>query len=73
MTKTSKRDGVLLKFPKQNQDLRVDLPTIGIKTINKCVKIGLNGIIVQANQNIFLDNKKCIDLANRNKMFISAI
>ena len=71
--KKSKRDGVLLKFPKQNQDLRVDLPTIGIKTINKCAKIGLKGIVVKANQNIFLDNKKCIDLANKNKMFISAI
>tara|TARA_Y100000590_G_scaffold64744_1_gene69800 strand:- start:14513 stop:15325 length:813 start_codon:yes stop_codon:yes gene_type:complete len=73
VTTKNKRDGVLLKFPKQNQDLRVDLPTIGIKTINKCVKIGLKGIAVKANRNIFLDNKKCIYLANKNKMFISAI
>ena len=34
----NKRQGILLKFPKRNQDLRVDLPTVGIKTIKKCIK-----------------------------------
>ena len=69
----NKRQGILLKFPKRNQDLRVDLPTVGIKTIKKCVKIGLKGIVVKANQNIFLDRSKCINLANKNRMFICAI
>ena len=68
-----KKDGILLKFPKLNQDLRIDLPTVGLKTIKKCAKIGLKGIVVKANQNIFLDKSKCINLANKNKMFISAI
>ena len=67
------KEGILLKFPKKNQDLRIDLPTIGITTIRKCLKIGLKGIAVKANQNIFLDQSKCISLANKNNMFISAI
>ena len=67
------KEGILLKFPKKDQDLRIDLPTIGIKTIRKCAKIGLKGIVVKANQNIFLDRSKCINLANKNKMFICAI
>ena len=69
----NKRQGILLKFPKRNQDLRVDLPTVGIKTIKKCIKIGLKGIVVKAKQNIFLDRSKCINLANKNRMFICAI
>ena len=69
----NKRQGILLKFPKRNQDLRVDLPTVGIKTIKRCMKIGLKGIVVKANQNIFLDSSKCINLANKNRMFICAI
>jgi len=69
----NKRQGILLKFPKQNQDLRVDLPTVGIRTVNRCAKIGLKGIVLKANQNIFLDRSKCINLANKNKMFICAI
>ena len=69
----NKREGILLKFPKRNQDLRIDLPTVGIKTIQKCADIGLKGVVVKANQNIFLDRSKCINLANKNKMFICAI
>jgi len=69
----SKKQGILLKFPKRNQDLRVDLPTVGVKTIKKCLKIGLRGIVVKANQNIFLDRTKCISLANKNNIFICAI
>jgi len=69
----NKRQGILLKFPKRTQDLRVDLPTVGITTIRKCIKIGLKGIVVKANQNIFLDRSKCIHLANKNRMFICAI
>ena len=72
-TYRNKRKGILLKFPKRNQDLRVDLPTVGIKTIKKCAKIGLKGIVVKANQNIFLDRSKCINLANKSKMFICAV
>ena len=69
----NKRKGILLKFPKRNQDLRVDLPTVGIKTVKKCAKIGLKGIVLKANQNIILDRLKCINLANKNRMFICAI
>ena len=36
--------GVLVKFPKKKQDLRVDLPTIGLKTLIQCKKKGLKGI-----------------------------
>lgn len=71
--KERKRQGILLKFPKKNQDLKIDLPTVGIKTLKKCSKIGLKGIVVKANQNILLDRSKCISLANKNKMFIYAI
>ena len=68
-----KRQGILLKFPKSNQDLKIDLPTVGFKTIKKCAKIGLKGIVVKSNQNILLDKEKSIKFANKNKMFICAI
>ena len=69
----NKRKGILLKFPKANQDLRVDLPTVGFKTLQKCKNIGLKGVVVKADQNIFLDKQKSVSLANSNKMFIIAI
>ncbi len=70
--KTSEKDkkGVLVKLPKKKQDLRVDLPTIGINTLKLCKKVGIKGIVLQHKNNIFLEKKKCIKFANKNKMFI---
>ena len=68
--KQFKNNGVLVKFPKRKQDLRVDLPTVGLKTLKQCKLAGLKGIVVKNKQNIFLERKKCINFANKNKMFI---
>jgi len=64
--------GVLVKFPKKKQDLRIDLPTIGLKTLVQCKFSGLKGIVLKSKKNIFLEKKKCINFANKNKMFIIA-
>ena len=70
-SKKFKKEGVLAKFPKKKQDLRIDLPTIGLKTLNQCKSAGLKGIVLKNNQNVFLEKKKCINFANKNKMFIT--
>ena len=62
--------GVLIKFPKKRQDARIDLPTIGLKTIKQCKKAGLKGIVLKHKLNIFLDKRQSIKFANKNKMFI---
>ena len=68
--KKDKRSGVLVKFPKKKQDHRIDLPTIGFDTLKLCKSVGLKGIILKHKKNIFLDKKKSINFANKNKMFI---
>ena len=68
-----KSNAVLVKFPKKKQDIRIDLPTIGLETLNQCKKAGINGIVLKHQKNIFLNKKKSIDFANKNKMFILVI
>ena len=63
--------GVLVKFPKKKQDLRIDLPTIGLKTLKQCKSAGLKGIVLKSKRNVFLERKKCISFANKNRMFIT--
>ena len=70
-SKKFRNHGVLVKFPKKKQDLRVDLPTIGLKTIQQSKSAGLKGIVIKSKQHVFLDKNKCIKFANKNKMFIS--
>ena len=63
--------GVLVKFPKKKQDLRIDLPTVGLKTLTQCKSAGLKGIVLKDRCNIFLERRQCISFANKNKMFIT--
>ena len=67
-----KNKGVLVKFPKKKQDLRIDLPTVGYKTFVQCKSAGLKGIVLKSKSNILLEKKKCINFANKNKMFLIA-
>ena len=69
-SKKFRNHGVLVKFPKKKQDLRIDLPTIGLKTLKQSKLAGLKGLVLKSKQNVFLDKSKCINFANKNKMFI---
>jgi len=68
-----KSNGILIKLPKNKQDLRIDLPTIGLQTLKDCKKYGIKGIVLKSKKNIFLDKAKCIRFANKNKIFIKII
>ena len=70
-SKKFRNHGVLVKLPKKKQDLRIDLPTIGLNTLKQSKTAGLKGIVVKNKQHIFLDKSKCINFANKNNMFIS--
>ena len=69
-SKKFRNHGVLVKFPKKKQDLRVDLPTIGLKTFQQSKSAGLKGIVIKNKQHVFLNKNECIKFANKNKMFI---
>ena len=70
-SKTQRNKGVLVKLLKKKQDLRIDLPTVGLKTLVQCKDAGLKGVVLKAKQNVFLERNKCINFANKNKMFIT--
>ena len=72
-TLKKKSDGILIKLPKKKQDLRMDLPTIGLQTFKDAKKYALRGVVLQSKKNIFLDKSECIKFANKNKIFINII
>lgn len=66
----NKKNGVLVKLPKPSQELRIDMPTIGPKTIELVADAGLNGIAVVENKVLMSEKQKTIDLANQLGIFI---
>jgi len=71
-SKKFRNKGVLVKFPKKKQDLRIDLPTVGLKTLKQSKSAGLKGVVLKAKRNVFLERMKCIKFANKNNMFLIA-
>ncbi len=64
------RGGVLVKCAKPQQDRRIDLPTIGMRTVRKCFEAGIIGIAVEAGASIILDRENVVDAADKLGMFV---
>ena len=68
-----KSGGVFAKMTKPNQDLRIDIPAIGVDTVNAVKNAKLHGIVVNAKTCFVIDKPAVIAAANRAKIFITAI
>lgn len=64
------RGGILVKMAKPNQNLRVDLPTIGPDTIQSAIDSGLVGIAVEAHRSQILGKSEALALANAHSLFV---
>jgi len=51
----AERRGVLVKAPKPVQERRIDLPTVGLATVEGVARAGLAGIVVEAGGAIIVD------------------
>ena len=62
--------GVLAKCLKPGQEDRVDLPTIGVKTVELAAKAGLSGIVLIAGKAFVINSADVAALADKHKIFI---
>jgi DUF1009 family protein len=65
--------GVMYKGSKPQQDLRIDMPTIGPETILAASKAGLRGVAVLSGKVLIIDAKKMINLADQHKIFLYGV
>lgn len=66
----SARRGLLLKRPKPQQERRIDLPTIGIRTVEGAARAGLAGIAFEAEGALIIDRKAVADAADAAGIFV---
>ena len=57
---------------KPGQDLRIDIPAIGVDTVNAVADAKLHGIIVNTKTCFVVDKENVIKTANKRKIFIIA-
>ncbi len=67
------RRGVLAKCPKPIQERKVDLPTIGLKTLNGADAAGLAGIVVEAGGALVLERDALAQEAEARGVFVLGV
>jgi UDP-2,3-diacylglucosamine hydrolase len=65
--------GVLVKAPKDGQDRRIDLPSIGPKTIESARQVGLNGIAVVADSAVIAEPGQVAAAADAASLFVVGV
>ena len=68
----TRNGAVMVKVAKPNQDMRFDVPVVGVETIRIAAEAKLRVIAVEAGTTLLLDNDAIVDLANRSKISILA-
>ena len=68
----ARKDAVMIKIPKPNQDMRFDVPVIGVETIRVAADAKLRVIAIAAGRTLLLERDAVIDLANRSNISIVA-
>jgi DUF1009 family protein len=68
----ARKGAVIVKVAKPNQDMRFDVPVIGLETLRVAAEAGLRAIAVEATRTLLLEKDEIVDVANRSKISITA-
>lgn len=69
----SARRGVLAKCPKPVQERRVDLPVVGVETVEGAARAGLAGIAVEAGSAFILGHEAVARAADAHGLFVTGV
>jgi DUF1009 family protein len=68
----AREEAVMIKVAKPNQDLRFDVPVVGVETIRVAAEAKLRVIAVEAGKTLLLERDVIADLADHSKISIVA-
>ena len=63
----------VVKTAKPRQDMRFDVPTVGLGTLQSMVAAGARVLAIEADRTILIDQEEFLNFANRNKLIIVAL
>ncbi len=71
--KIAKEGAVVVKVCKPNQDLRFDLPSVGLNTVKTMNKVNARLLVIEAGKTLMFDKEDMISYANKNDICIVSI
>ena len=67
-----RKNAIMVKVAKPNQDMRFDVPVIGVETIRVAAEAQLRVIALEAGKTLLLEREAMVDLAEQSKISILA-
>jgi hypothetical protein len=64
---------IVVKVAKPKQDMRFDIPVIGLNTIKKLIKAGAKCLAIEADKTLFIDRDLSVRLADKKGIAIVAV
>lgn len=68
-----RKNAVVVKVSKPNQDKRFDIPAVGLRTVKTMKRYGANVLALESGETIIVDREEMVKYANKNKITIIAI
>jgi DUF1009 family protein len=68
-----KRDLTVIKVSKPKQDMRFDVPVVGVPTIQTMIECGATALILDAHRTLLLDKDSFLKLADENDLAIIGV
>jgi DUF1009 family protein len=63
----------VVKLAKPNQDLRFDVPVVGLATIRLMVRLNVSALAVEARKTLMIDREELLRLADQQGIAIVAV
>lgn len=63
----------VIKVSKPKQDMRFDIPVVGLRTVQNMIEYGATALIMDAGRALTLDRQKFVELADQNDVSIVAL
>jgi DUF1009 family protein len=67
-----RKKAIMIKVAKPNQDMRFDVPVIGVETVRIAAQVAVRVIAIEAGKTLLLEKESVVDLAERSKISIIA-
>lgn len=69
----TQRGVIIIKVSKPAQDMRFDVPVVGLSTIENLVRARAAGLAIEAEKTLFIDQESALRLADKKGLFVVAI
>ena len=63
----------IIKVSKPKQDMRFDIPVVGLNTIKNLIKAGAKCLAIEADKTLFIDKEQGVELADKKGVCIVAV